>query len=119
MAARVNIIITDTVANLNACCVFWITTATTEITTKDPIKEAGAIIQGISFASVAINCILVSWTLKFGCRRQSRGCFIFAYGLSGNICGPAFGLMGENATIPCRSVSCIKLKQQPCQTSSF
>ena len=47
MAARVNIVITETVASLNACCVFWITTVTTEIATNDPIREAGAIIQGI------------------------------------------------------------------------
>ena len=57
MAARVNIVITETVASLNACCVFWITTATTEIVTNDPIRNAGAITQGISLANVTIDCI--------------------------------------------------------------
>ena len=58
MAARVNIVITETVASLNACCVSWITTKTTEIATNDPIMEAGAIIQGISLANVTIDCIV-------------------------------------------------------------
>ena len=56
-AARVNIVITETVASLNACCVFWITTVTTQIATNDPITQAGAIIQGISLANVTIDCI--------------------------------------------------------------
>ena len=60
MAARVNIVITETVASLNACSVFRITTETTEMATNDPTREAGAIIQGISLANVTIDCIEIT-----------------------------------------------------------
>ena len=84
MAASVKTSNTETVASLNACSVFRIATATTEITTIAAIRVAGAIIQGISFAKIIINFIMVSWTLSFACHQRSHTRAIFQHDLYGN-----------------------------------